>query len=221
MDNKIVSILRSPCCISRLKTGKDRLACLKCNSRYEVKKDRPVLVRSERVGFNKKLLSEEANNTFDFEKNPFVKRFFPPSESLKIVNKEKELLEKLSKNSLTLCIGEKRRETANDRVVYMGINPNDDNDIIADANDLPFQGKSFDLVICRFVLEHLPDPQGVVKQIFRVLKKGGLVYVDMPFLQPFHPAPSDYSRLTLQGLMGRKMVWMSSINFLTFPAKLD
>ena len=34
----------------------------------------------------------------------------------------------------------------------------------------------------------------------RVLKPGGKIYIEFPFLQPFHAAPHDYQRVTLSGL---------------------
>ena len=37
-------------------------------------------------------------------------------------------------------------------------------------------------------------------EIVRVLKKGGILYVNTPFLYPYHAAPYDYSRWTLSGL---------------------
>lgn len=38
----------------------------------------------------------------------------------------------------------------------------------------------FDLVIMNHTLEHLADPVGILKRIYTVLKKGGLVYIDVP-----------------------------------------
>lgn len=38
---------------------------------------------------------------------------------------------------------------------------------------LPFSDRRFDLVMCSWVLEHLPDPAAVLGEITRVLKQGG------------------------------------------------
>lgn len=51
--------------------------------------------------------------------------------------------------------------------------------IEADAHKLPFSEKSFDLIICTEVLEHVQDPKGVLQEIKRVLKPGGVVIVEM------------------------------------------
>ncbi len=45
----------------------------------------------------------------------------------------------------------------------------------ADAQDLPFPDHSFELVTCQTVLIHLPEPNKALKEMKRVLKKGGLL----------------------------------------------
>ncbi len=43
--------------------------------------------------------------------------------------------------------------------------------------DIPFKDGSFDFVIARLVLEHLPDPVAAALEMRRVLKTGGKVVV--------------------------------------------
>ncbi|MBX2870690.1 MAG: methyltransferase domain-containing protein [Saprospiraceae bacterium] len=43
------------------------------------------------------------------------------------------------------------------------------------AEQLPFEDQSFDLVFCRFLLLHVPNPQAVLKEMARVCKSGGIV----------------------------------------------
>lgn len=74
-------------------------------------------------------------------------------------------------------------------------------DIIIEPNKmLPFNNDSFDGVSCAAVLEHVRRPWEVVSEIYRVLKPGGRVYIDWPFLQPFHGYPSHYYNATSAGL---------------------
>jgi ubiquinone/menaquinone biosynthesis C-methylase UbiE len=47
---------------------------------------------------------------------------------------------------------------------------------VADALHLPFRDESFDVVICSHVYEHVPDPERMFREIFRVLRKGGVCY---------------------------------------------
>ena len=72
--------------------------------------------------------------------------------------------------------------------------------IVCDAHALPFADASFDAVIAQAVLEHVADPARCVSECRRVLKPGGLIYVETPFLVPEHGAPFDYTRFTLLGL---------------------
>ncbi|MBI5629389.1 MAG: class I SAM-dependent methyltransferase [Elusimicrobia bacterium] len=46
---------------------------------------------------------------------------------------------------------------------------------LGNAEHLEFPSGSFDLVYCRFLLEHVPEPLKVIKEMFRVAKEGGEV----------------------------------------------
>ena len=52
-----------------------------------------------------------------------------------------------------------------------------------DVFNLPFASDSFDNIILSEVLEHLDDPPAALKEIFRVLKKGGRFLVSVPYKQ--------------------------------------
>ena len=51
--------------------------------------------------------------------------------------------------------------------------------ICADAHSLPFPNESFDVVICTSVLEHVKNPQKVLREIKRVLTKDGIAIIEM------------------------------------------
>ena len=46
-----------------------------------------------------------------------------------------------------------------------------------DAHHLPFEDNHFDIVYCRYVLEHLTDPMVALREMYRVLMPGGQVAV--------------------------------------------
>ncbi|CCW34003.1 methylase involved in ubiquinone/menaquinone biosynthesis [Chthonomonas calidirosea] len=50
----------------------------------------------------------------------------------------------------------------------------------ADAMRLPLATASFDLAVCMDVLEHLPDDQAALCELFRVLKPGGRLIATVP-----------------------------------------
>jgi SAM-dependent methyltransferase len=70
---------------------------------------------------------------------------------------------------------------------------------VADAHQIPLPDGSFDGVIIQAVLEHVLEPTVVVAEIHRVLRSGGLVYAETPFLQPVHGGPYDFTRFTESG----------------------
>jgi SAM-dependent methyltransferase len=49
------------------------------------------------------------------------------------------------------------------------------------------------------VLEHVLSPAEVVAEIHRVLKPGGLVYAETPFMQQVHEGAWDFTRFTDSG----------------------
>ena len=48
---------------------------------------------------------------------------------------------------------------------------------LGDAENLPFENSLFDTVICNDSFHHYPSPDKVVKEVSRVLKKGGLFII--------------------------------------------
>jgi len=50
------------------------------------------------------------------------------------------------------------------------------------AQELPFAGKSFNVVIIKHIVEHLPDPQRAIREIGRVTEPGGTLILATPNL---------------------------------------
>lgn len=73
-------------------------------------------------------------------------------------------------------------------------------DVLYDGKRIPFEAASFDSILCAEVLEHTPDPAGLVAEMSRVLRPGGRIIVTAPFAFRLHEEPYDYFRYTPHGL---------------------
>ena len=73
-------------------------------------------------------------------------------------------------------------------------------DVFGDGQKLPFSDQSFDHVLLLDVLEHIPAPSDCLEEVRRVLKPGGTLIIQVPFLYPIHDAPLDFQRWTEFGL---------------------
>lgn len=84
------------------------------------------------------------------------------------------------------------------------------------ADDMPFDGEQFDLVICRGVLEHIPSErqQGSLNEMHRVVKVGGFCYVTVtpwynPWaghgLKPFHYLPFGAAKRLAEAAYGKRI----------------
>ena len=72
-------------------------------------------------------------------------------------------------------------------------------DIVCDAHELCYQDNSVDAIHCDAVLEHLHHPATAVKEMHRVLKKGGRIMSVVPFMQSYHGYPHHYQNYTITG----------------------
>ncbi len=77
-------------------------------------------------------------------------------------------------------------------------NENKNINYIGEIDTLP-SGK-FDYILCTQVLEHLKNPDKAFKNFFRILKKGGKVFLTTHMAFEEHFVPYDYYRFTRYGL---------------------
>jgi len=87
-----------------------------------------------------------------------------------------------------------------EKIINIDIFPYKNVNVCCDIEDVPFADTSVDVVMNIAVLEHVPSPEKVMGEIYRILKKGGIVYTYFPFMQPYHASPYDFSRRTIEGL---------------------
>jgi SAM-dependent methyltransferase len=75
----------------------------------------------------------------------------------------------------------------------------------------------FEFVICNAVLEHVPNPREALAELHRVMKPGGRIWCEVPFMQQFHVSTvaaeggpyhmgGDFWRVTVPGMR----VWMAN-----------
>jgi SAM-dependent methyltransferase len=72
--------------------------------------------------------------------------------------------------------------------------------VFCDITHVPFKDRQFDFAFCFQVLEHLREPKAVLKEINRILKDNGHLFLSTPQSLPRHQKPYDYYRYTSYGL---------------------
>jgi SAM-dependent methyltransferase len=118
----------------------------------------------------------------------------PFIDSRKIIKKEIK-----NKNLIALNLGSGNSDFG-DALINVDLLPYENVDVICDIENMPFKDNSVDYIINIAVLEHVPNPQKVISEIYRILKPGGKIYCFIPFMQPFHASPYDFQRFTLEGM---------------------
>ena len=73
-------------------------------------------------------------------------------------------------------------------------------DFVSDAHHIPLPDSVLDGVVFQGVVEHVARPWLIAAEIVRVLRPGGVVFCEAPFIQWYHEDPKDYYRFTEDGL---------------------
>jgi SAM-dependent methyltransferase len=108
--------------------------------------------------------------------------------------------------ALILDVGAGRGDFASlfDRPGYLAVDvyPYPELDLACDLTQTnPFHADHFDAILLLNVLEHLFDAPGLLNQLFKLLKPGGILVVAIPFMVKLHQAPLDYARYTQFALL--------------------
>jgi uncharacterized protein YbaR (Trm112 family) len=208
-----LKLLACPNCKGSLAQGK-ALVCSSCETEYPVLDGVPVLINDARSLFSVSDFIEKRNTTYGKPAGgwkKFILRFVP-SISINIGSKENYAsfffkVRETNPSPRVLIIGGAIEGEGLDTVsldpaielietdVAFGARTG----LICDAHDLPFLDGSFDGVIAQAVLEHVVDPFRCVAEIERVLRPGGLVYGETPFMQQVHMGRYDFLRFSHLG----------------------
>jgi uncharacterized protein YbaR (Trm112 family) len=199
MNEKLKNILACPECKSGLAERKGNLVCEKCKKLYKIEGEVPIflenLLESEEIaaeGFKSRLKG----------KHLLIKMrnmLSPPSTARESRIKAKE---EITKRGLVLNLGSSSKKVYSNSI-NLDIGKFKNVDVVADGKKLPFKNNSFDGMLMESVLEHVDEPEIVIKEAYRTLKKGGKIYISIPFVYVFHGSPNDFNRYTLNGLMKR------------------
>ncbi len=85
-------------------------------------------------------------------------------------------------------------------------------DVVADlCGCLPFSDETFELVVCTSVLEHVKDVNAALYELARVTRRGGRLWLEVPFLYHFHVSgrgdTNDFRRWTWEGVRRELAQW--------------
>jgi SAM-dependent methyltransferase len=67
---------------------------------------------------------------------------------------------------------------------------------VCDLKDIPVEDKRYDYILFNQVMEHLPEPKAVLRELYRVLKPEGKLIYTGPFFYEEHEIPFDFYRYT-------------------------
>jgi len=188
-------------CHKQLNLSSKKLTCSNCGKIYQI-------IENKLYFLDKKIeiLNQESSDAIVnklkilFKKYPIIFSFLYYAFGASFVGKSaKKAIENIESDKLIINLGSGIKKI-NDNVVNIDFYPFDNVDIVSDISDLPFNNNSVDVVINEFVLEHVKNPKKIVKEIYRVLKPNGLLYLAVPFVASFHSSPNDYYRWSKQGI---------------------
>jgi hypothetical protein len=131
----------------------------------------------------------------------FVHTFAPVYGGRSYTKQIERILKQYDESDIILNIGSGVAYVKNRKdIINVDIFAFDEVDIVADCERLPIENDTVDLIFNIALLEHVKRPEDVVQEMIRVLRSGGETICYLPFMQPFHAAPNDYQRWTLQGV---------------------
>ena len=213
-------LLICPECHSRLKKENVGFICINsdsCGCSYPVYFNVPVIVSSKNLVFTPADFSSSEPPDIFFKKYkcPLI-RFFKkirPDVTLNYISKKNykfiaESLQGIQKCKILVIGGSidgsgiselKHNLPEGTILVESDVAHGPNTNIIFDSHQIPFENDAFDLVIIQAVLEHVLDPFKCVAEINRVLKNGGQVYAETPFMQQVHGGKYDFHRFTYLG----------------------
>jgi SAM-dependent methyltransferase len=110
-----------------------------------------------------------------------------------------EFIRGLGPRQIAVELGAGNRRLS-EAVINLDLFPFENVDLVGSAEQTPIKSGSVDAVILDTILEHVPEPQKVVDEVFRILKPGGRAICLAPFIFPYHAYPRHYFNSSKDGL---------------------
>jgi SAM-dependent methyltransferase len=109
------------------------------------------------------------------------------------------ILEQLAPDAIAIDIGGGDRCHADPRLLNFEYLKFPNADFFGDGLHLPIASNSVDFIHSQAVLEHVPEPQRAVDELWRILRPGGRIYAEFAFMQPLHAVPFHFFNITPHG----------------------
>jgi SAM-dependent methyltransferase len=200
-----------PHCRSELLSRGGSFFCKNCEITYPVIGGIPILI-DESVSAFRISSYERPKPLTRNERAKRVIRSILPAISMNLAARRsfrqfREMLFALNARPRVLIIGGATAGTgisellADDRIDFVesDVSIDERTTLVCDAHVLPFADQTFDGVISQALMMYLQDFPRCIGEMMRVLKPGGIVYSDTPFMEQVVGGAYDFYRFTLSG----------------------
>ena len=174
----LLDILACPGCQGPVRRSQDSVACTQCSRRYPWNHGRPVMLANS--------MDAASEHEGDLGERPGYARW-----------KERIIIKSLSDRDPILDFGAGRQALDDPCIIRMDLQPSRYIDLAGDLMSLPFRDSTISFAFGGAVMEHVPDPARVIRELYRVIRPGGYVYADWSSVFAYHGYPHHYFNATL------------------------
>jgi SAM-dependent methyltransferase len=201
-------LLACPACGGECTAATNSVDCETCETSYPVTNGRPVMLRPDNDLFQVESYVNARTKSYGRSRwAKYIPGITADLAAKRVLRVLRETLDRSGPNRILVVGGGCQRDWLDAQlrgaihhdIFYADIDTAADVDLFCDAHNLACKSDQFDAVVTTAVLEHVLSPEKVVSEIVRVLKIGGLIYSEVPFIQQVHEGAYDFTRYTLSG----------------------